>query len=365
MLPIHPHDDFPYHQAMTPMGAPVSSDPRFNDGYYFAFYREGRHVFCGLRFHPNNNVVDGYAGAVADGVQRGFRASRALDVDHSSIAVGPLRIEIVEPMTTQRAICADNDYGIEFDVTFTASCPAFFEAPHIQYRHGRLLNHVLRYTQPARAVGVVSIDGVDEQVDSWCGARDHSWGIRQTMGPALKIQGSVPPPPDPRALRLWVPFEVGDRAGFFHLHEDAHGNVLDCEGRYEPTVGASGAGADIVAVDHELTYVRDTKRLSSGVLELVLDTDERVRLEFGVACAPAHPQGFGYTRGWSDHGNPGVWRGVDIIEGERFDVSDPAAVAGPPHTDPQRRLGGTEFVSTLVGPGGSVGMAHVEHMLYG
>lgn len=364
MLPTHPYDDFPYHQAITPMGTPVTSDPRFNDGYYFAFYREERHVFCGLRFHPNTNVVDGYAGAVAQGVQRGFRATRAMDIDRSSMAVGPLRVEIIEPMITQRIICAENDFGIEFDVTLTASCPAFSEAPHIQYRHGRLLNHVLRYTQPVRAIGVVSIDGGEEPVDDWFGARDHSWGIRQTMGPALPVHGSVPPPPDPRALRLWVPFEVGDHAGFFHLHEDANGTVLDCEGRLEPANGPGGPGADIVAVEHHLRYVNDTKRLSAGTFELVLDSGDRVPLEFGVVCAPAHPQGFGYTRGWSDGGNPGVWRGVYLIEGERFDVSDPGALAGPEHTDPTRRLGGTEFVSTMVGPHGAVGMAHVEHMLY-
>lgn len=364
MLPIHPHDDYPFHQAITPMGTPVTSDPRFNDGYYFSFYRDGRHVFCGLRFHPNNNVVDGYAGAVAGGVQRGFRASRALDVRPGSLDTGPLRIEIIEPMVSQRVICDGGDHGIQFDVTFTASCPAFSEAPHIQYRHGRVLNHVLRYTQPVRAEGDVAIDGSAESVDGWYGARDHSWGIRQTMGPELKVHGSLRPPPDPRALRLWVPFEVGSSAGFFHLHEDADGRVLDCEGRLDQ-VGGTDPGIDIVAVEHALAYVEGTKRLASGKLELVLANDARVPLEFSVACAPAHPQGFGYSRGWSDGGNPGVWRGVETIEGERFDVANPAATAGPPHTDPGRRLGGTEFASNLVGPDGSVGMAHVEHMLYG
>jgi hypothetical protein len=364
MLPMHPHDDYPYHQAITPMGSPVTSDPRFNDGYYFAFYREDRHVFCGLRFHPNNNVVDGYAGAVAGGVQRGFRASRALDADRSTIGVGPLRVEIIEPMVSQRVVCEANDHDIAFDIVMTASCPAFFETPHVQYRYGRVLNHVLRYTQPARATGVVTIDGVDEQVDGWFAARDHSWGIRQMMGPPLPIRGSTPLEPDPRALRLWVPFAVGAHAGFFHLHEDVDGEVLDCEGRLEPADGSAGESQAIVAVRHDLSYLPDSRRLSAGVLELVLESDEPLRLEFGVACAPAHPQGFGYGRGWSDGGNPGVWRGVAYQEGERFDVSDPGEVAGPPHSDPSRRLGGTEFVSTLVGPGGAFGMAHVEHMLY-
>jgi len=365
VLPIHPHDDYPYHQAITPMGSPVTSDPRFNDGYYFSFYRPDRHVFCGLRFHPNNNVVDGYAGAVSAGTQRGFRASRALDVDPSTLAVGPLRIEIIEPMVSQRLVCEANDFGISFDVVVTASCEAFFETPHVQYRYGRVLNHVLRYTQPGRVTGTVSIDGVDEVVDRWYGARDHSWGIRQTMGPALPVRGSKPPAPDPRALRLWVPFELGERAGFFHLHEDADGTVLDCEGRLETTATDGASSLAIVAVAHELAYETGTRRLTAGELDLVLESGERFRIDFDVVCAPAHPQGFGYARGWSDGGNPGVWRGVDIIEGERFDVGDPAVVAGPAHTEAGRRLGGTEFVSAARSTDGSTGMAHVEHMLYG
>ena len=345
------------------MGSPVTSDPRFNDGYYFACYRPGRHVFCGLRFHPNNNVVDGYAGAVSDGVQRGFRASRAMDADRHAVAVGPLRVEVVEPMVSQRIICDANDFGIAFDVVVTASCDAFFETPHVQYRYGRVLNHVLRYTQPGRAQGTVSIDGIDEPVDEWFTTRDHSWGIRQTMGPALPVRGSTPLDPDPRALRLWVPFEVGAHAGFFHLHEDADGGVLDCEGRLE-TTGGTGDSFAIVGVDHDLVYEPGTQRLAAGSLGLRLETGATFDMDFDVACAPAHPQGFGYARGWSDGGNPGVWRGVDVIEGERFDVADAAIITGPAHSIEGKRLGGTEFVSDVRTADGATGMAHVEHMLY-
>jgi hypothetical protein len=364
VLPLHPFDDHPYHQATTTMGSPVTSDPRFNDGYYFAFYRPGRHVFCGLRFHPNSNVVDGYAGAVADGIQRGFRASRALDLDRLSTAVGPLRVDVLEPMVCQRLVCDADAYGIAFDVEVTASAEAFFETPHVQYRYGRLLNHVLRYTQPGRATGTVRIDGVDEDVDAWFAARDHSWGIRQTMGPALPIRGAGPQPPDPRAMRLWVPFEVGELAGFFHLHEDAAGGVLDCEGRVDGIGGDGRGGAAVLAVDHRLEYEGGDERLRAGAFELTLDGAEPLRLDFEVACAPAHPQGFGYHGGWCDGANPGVWRGVEHLEGERFDVHDAAARGGPAHVDVDRRLGGTEFTATMRGPGGVSGMAHVEHMRY-
>ena len=62
-----PLDDLPVHQTAAPLPEPATSDTHFNDGYYFAFYAPGFHVFAGLRLHPNTNVMDGYGGAVAHG----------------------------------------------------------------------------------------------------------------------------------------------------------------------------------------------------------------------------------------------------------------------------------------------------------
>ena len=352
-----PLDDLPVHQAAAPLPEPATSDTHFNDGYYFAFYAPGVHVFAGLRLHPNTNVMDGYGGAVAGGVQRNVRVSRALRPQPYPLRVGPLALEILEPMQRQRIALADNESGVAFDVTFSAVAPAFDETPHVQYRHGRLHNHVLRYTQVSRAHGSVTFDGETRAVDGWHAARDHSWGIRSTMGPHVPSKGIGPgSDPDRRALRLWVPFEVDGHSGFFHTHEDAHGHTLDFEGRIDFADGSSRA---LARVSHALEY---DDRLTGGTFALT-DEDARTReYRFAVACEPAHPQGFGYTRGWSDGGQPGVYRGEYASEHERFDVT--RSGAGPEHVPPRRRLGGTEFVSTLHGPDGTTGMAHVEHMRY-
>jgi hypothetical protein len=358
---LNPFDDYPFHQTAEPLDVPATSDPHFNDGYYFAFYRPGLHVFCGLRLHPNSNVIDGYSGAVVDGVQRDVRFSRALRPRTNELAVGPFRLDILEPMVAQRIRLDDPELGLAYDVTLRASAPAFFEARHLQRRHGRLLNDLLRYTQVSRADGELTVDGEREAVEGWYACRDHSWGIRSTMGPYAPLGGHEEVTPDPRALRLWVPFECGDVVAFFHCHDAHDGSVLDCEGRLHRRDGSSVA---IEAVNHDLRYVEGTRRLSSGDLTLVDETGAEHPYRFEVACAPAHPQGYGYTRGWSDGGQPGVFRGLEVIERDRFDVSDPAGSAGAPHLPPERRLGGTEFVSTIAGPDGAEGMAHVEHMLY-
>ncbi len=361
MPDLSPLDDLPVHQAFAPLPEPSTSDPHFNDGYYFAAYAPGTHVFCGLRVHPNTNVMDGYGGAVHGGVQRDLRVSRALRPDPYPFTVGALSLEVLEPMVRQRLTLAPNPSGIAFALEFEAVSPPFMETTHVQYRHGRVHNHVLRYTQPARATGHVEIEGERLAVDGWHAARDHSWGMRATMGPYVPTGGiGAGSDPDRRAMRLWIPFECGDVSGFFHTHEAADGTPLDFEGRLHR---ADGSSAELVAVRHDLRY-HDGDRLREGEITLVDARGGEHEYAIEVACAPAHPQGFGYVRGWEDGGQPGVYRGPAAAEHDRFDVGDPAILSGPDHVPVARRLGGTEFACTMRGADGSTGMGHVEHMLY-
>ena len=357
-------DDLPFHQTVASLGTPATSDSHFNDGYYFAFYEPGRHVFCGLRVHPNNNVLDGYAGVVTGGSQRSQRFSRALLPDHDQMVVGPLSVEIVEPMERQRIVLGSTDIGLSFDVEVTAAGPPFVETDHQQHRFGRVINDLVRYTQVGRAEGTYELDGVDHVVAGMHAARDHSWGIRSTMGPYVPIGGTPGTDrlPDRRAIRLWIPFDVDDHAGFFHTHEDLDGRTLDFGGRLD---FRDGRTVDLVSVTHQLRYHDGSRRLAGGVFTLTDTGGATYEYEFESVCDPAHPQGFGYTRGWSDGGQPGVYRGEYVTESETFEVSDPGAVSGPDHVPVERRLGGTEFVSSLSGPDGAAGMAHVEHMIYG
>src|SRR5207249_3772745 len=160
----------------------------------------------------------GYAGVVHRGEQRTLRVSRALRPATNELEIGPFRLEILEPMRRQRLTLAENETAIDFDVTLEAVSPPFLEAVHVQYRYGRLINHVNRYVGVNRATGSATIDGEPIAIDRWYSARDHSWGIRSTMGPFVPL-GGIPGEEsdrDPRALRLWIPFEVDDHSGFFH-----------------------------------------------------------------------------------------------------------------------------------------------------
>jgi hypothetical protein len=354
-------DDYPWHQAAAPMPLPATSDSHFNDGYYWGFFTAGRFCLFGLRLYPNTNVMDGFGGAVVEGEQRMVRASRALRPHVQALEVGPLRLTILEPMRRQRLELTENPTGIEFDVTITATSPAFFESPDIHHRRGRLINHVLRYTQLCRADGTLSVDGREEAVERWYCDRDHSWGIRSSMGPQIPIRGVEPSRGDPRAIRMWLPFELDDHCAMFSLHEDSDGNRIDFDGRI---YRRDGRDVHLTDVRHAFRYLEGTRRLLGGELTLVTEDGEEHDYEFKVAGDPWSAQGLGYVRGWQDGGTPGTWRGESHVESDRFVVNDPAEIAGPPHVPVEKRLGACEYPIEIRDGTGQSGFAQFEHMVY-
>lgn len=363
-MQLNPFDDYPFHQGVLPLHVPASSDSHYNDGYWFAWYEGSRYFFCGLRMHPNNNVLDGYAGVISDGVQRSARFSRALLPDHGSLTVGPMRIEILEPMRRQRIVLAETDIGLSFDVAIEAVAPPFLESLATQFRYGRLINQVSRYTGVTRVSGHAVLDGEQIPLDRWHGARDHSWGIRSSMGPYVPIRGVGPANSEPhRAMRFWVPFEVEDHSGFFHGHEDPQGRTIDFEGRLDWKDGRPST--TLVRLEHKLEYHPGTRELAGGLLTVTGADGTDYGYEFEVIGQPVHPQGFGYLRGWKDGGSPGVYRGADYYESDRFDISVPGELTGPEHVPGERRFGGSEYAARVLGKDGDRGIAMVEHMVYG
>jgi hypothetical protein len=367
-LLLTPLDEYPWHQTMAPFPLPSTSDTHFNDGYYFGFYAAGTFAFFGMRLYPNTNVIDGYAGAAIGGAQRTVRASRVLRPRVTELEVGPLKLELPEPMKRQRLVVAENESGISFEVCIEASGPPFLESPDIHYRMGRLLNHVLRYTQLGRADGSMTVDGKTVPVKGWYGCRDHSWGIRASMGPHIALRGIEPTTGDPRAIRIWLPFEVegsdgaaSRQVGMFALHEDSDGNRLDFDGRLWE---GDGPEVSVLSAGHQFQYTPGTRRLERGEFSIATATGAEHSYSFEVVADPISPQGYGYVRGWQNGEPPGTWRGPEHVETDSFRVDDAAEVAGPDHVEARRRLGVTEYAATVRHSDGRTGMTQIEHAVY-
>lgn len=355
-------DELPFHQTPTPFHTVATSDAHFNDGYFFAFYARDWYFCSGLRLHPNVNVVDGWASVARDERQRAVRASRALRPRYDETFVGPIRLEIMEPMRAVRLLVEENPSGISFDVVMHSVAPPFSEERYQHLKYGVVINDTIRYTTVCRVTGTATVDGEQIAIDRWHGMRDHSWGIRSSMAVPTKLGGTdrTDEETTDRALRLWVPFEAGDHSGFINTHEDADGNVHDFEGRLDFPDGRS---VPLVSMTHRLEHLPGTHRAVGGSLSLT-DADGVTRdYDLRASGSPADVQAGGYYRGWTDGLGPGIYRGAEVIETDDYDTTPCNGTTGPPHVPERYRLGPTEHPMHMVGPDGAPGMAHLEYTI--
>jgi hypothetical protein len=165
----------------------------------------------GLGKYQNRGIIDGFGGVSRGREQWTVRASRELHSAPEATAVGPVRMEVVEPLRQMRFVLEPNDVQpISFDVVLSGVTPPYFEERNLvrNRRTGRVDVDVIRYHQGGWATGTVTVDGQTHDVnhEEWFGFRDHSWGVRQAIGaPAGDL---IPTPAAPSGVRggmKWSP----------------------------------------------------------------------------------------------------------------------------------------------------------------
>src|SRR5215218_9384714 len=111
-------DDYPIHQTPEPI-AYAGSDRNFYDRYFFNAYSPDGSTFVAVAFgvYPALNVADAHVAIVEGGMERCIHASRILGMERMELSVGPIRIEVVEPLQTLRVTLATTD-GLALDLTF-------------------------------------------------------------------------------------------------------------------------------------------------------------------------------------------------------------------------------------------------------
>ena len=226
-------DETLYHQVVDTFATVASTDVNWTEKVWTSV---GAHdgsvqVAFGLGKYPNRGVLDAYGGVSRAVEQWTVRASRALWLDPHSAAVGPLHYEVIEPLATVRvALEATDIQPIAFDVTLTGACPPGLEAREILQAPDsrRVTNDVMRYHQAGSAHGWVDIDG-DRFViheGTWSSARDHSWGIRNTVGSPAKDLAPTRYPSDPRSFTSWQPVRCvradGSHYVIFHYFQESN-----------------------------------------------------------------------------------------------------------------------------------------------
>jgi hypothetical protein len=290
-------DDYPIHQTAEPV-AYSGTDRNFYDRYFFNGYlRDGDLFFAAaLGVYPHLNVMDAAFSVVTGGRQRNVYASRALHMERLDTRVGPLEVEVIEPLRVLRVTCRDPQHGIEADVRFEARFPPI-EEPRFTRRVGsRTMMDYTRLTQNGVWEGHVEADGQRFALtagSTW-GTRDRSWGIRPV---GMADPQTNPDAGPPQFFWLWCPLNFEDRATFYHLNADADGEPWNTMGRIVTDAGAE----EMAAVASHLDYRSGTRHARHARLMLTARSGE----QFTVALTPRetfYMKGIGYGHPKWSHG---------------------------------------------------------------
>ena len=227
---LHPLDDYPIHQTPEPILHTGTDSPNAYDRFFYNGYSQDGDVFFALAFgtYPNRQVTDGAFSVIRNGVQHNVRASRRIPDDRTDTSVGPITVEIVEPMVLHR-IVVGAEHGISADLTFRAISPAIEEPRFRWVLKNRVMFDYTRLTQFGRWEGWIDIDGERIEIGSdVVGCRDRSWGVRpvgdRIAGPAAMNQ----------FFWIWCPVVFDEECTHFALNHDSNGDAWHQSGAVVP-----------------------------------------------------------------------------------------------------------------------------------
>lgn len=317
-------DEYPLHQVTASFAGVAGSDPSWNDGHYVCATDQSGAVSLtsNLRLYSNNDVMDGFVCLRHDGRQHNIRLSRRLRPSVDDLRIGPLRIEIVEPMKALRLVLDENTYGIALDIVCRGATLPYEGPPEVTRHDGRLISERMTYELTGKCEGWVDVGGerIDLRPDSASFFRNHSWGFQAGRGgpklyaaPARDARRRSP------GVRQWVLFDMPDHGGFY---------FIDPSGRRASGKGALMRADRIVPVrevDTDLQFHEGGRRLRSGTFRLV-DDEGGERTYHVTDLGWVYCQGGGYFGGFDDGLGQGVYRGDFHEEGEVWDVSHPTEV---------------------------------------
>ncbi|WP_296595016.1 hypothetical protein [Phenylobacterium sp.] len=312
-------DEYPIHQTPEPI-AYAGSDRNFYDRYFFNSYAPDGSAFVAVAYgvYPALNVADAHVAIVKDGKETCIHASRVLGMERMDLRVGPISIDVIEPLRILKVTLAGTE-GVAGEITFEGR--AFpIEEPRFVKRNGpRLFMDYTRLTQNVRASGWLQVDGQRIEVSGWVGTRDRSWGIRPV--------GAADPQPLPGAgfpqfFWQWSPLNFEDRSVYFHINADQDGKPWNTRAVIlEDGAGPEG-GFHTEAAVMETTLVPGTKHAAGGVLTIPMDQ--------GAATVRIEPtgntflmRGIGYGGDWRHGGFKGELAVArEDIDCANFDPND-------------------------------------------
>ncbi|MDB5999366.1 MAG: hypothetical protein JWP52_1065 [Rhizobacter sp.] len=324
---LTPQDDLIGHQTPTTFDHVESSDPAWMERIWYTAHPvpEGDVVLdLGIGYHPNRNVMDGFAGITIGHTQTNLRLSRRLRPDPLRTRIGPLDIEVIEGLRRHRLTLGENESGLRFELEYQATMNAHEEAPHFRRRHGRVTENLMRAQQFGRYSGWVELDGrrFDVKPSQWRGQRDHSWGIRAEM----RTDETRPPTTFyPPLFWTWATVQFEDYGLQWFFNERAPGDLIYLTGERTLPLGQKPRRDQLVtAITHDVTWADDPQgqTLASGVFELGFADGSQRTVQLRTLPGRYFLKGglYGGYQGWAQ----GDDKGALYMEHDRWDLRDAA-----------------------------------------
>jgi hypothetical protein len=307
-------DEYPLHQTPEPM-AVSGGNRNFYDRYFFNGYSADGNIFfaAALGVYPQLDIMDAAFCVSIDGKQHNLRASKRMSSERLDLQVGPITIEIVEPLQQIRIVIGGNDGPVTADITLTPRHNPIEEPRFIRREGPRLMMDYTRLTQNGDWTGKITLGGQEIDLAGCRGTRDRSWGIRSIGAPE-----SQPPPTGafPQFWWLWTPLNFDSHCCFFHSNDDGDGEPWNRRGVVD-AIDGSTLEFDPQKID--LSYHGGSRRIKqvrmetdNGSLSITPRTSDARRTFYMSGLGYLHPE---WNHGM-DHGELEVAHDVITLNPE-------------------------------------------------
>jgi hypothetical protein len=323
-------DESLLHQGAETFAHALTSDHRFFDRTVLGMQSPTGDLalITSMGVYKNNNVMDGFAMIQeASARQYNSRFSRTLRPNLTELALGPLSIEVLEPLKRLRLRLAPGDHPASYDIEWTAALPPHQEPRHFLRHDGRVSSDYLRFDQLATASGWISLEGRRTEFKDWFAWRDHSWGVRPGVGGFDTATGE----PNARAnfMYLFTWWLTQEEGGLLQVQEDGQGNRLYLDGHIVSRANPGGRALKVVEAEHEISFRPGTRVFDRVRVVAKTDDGQTWEIDGESIGRPWVYKGSGYDFGYNDGRGLGCWRGEWLEEFDVYDVSDHEACILP------------------------------------
>jgi len=318
-------DDYPIHQTVEPIAHPATTDRNAYDRSWFnGFSIDGEWYFgIAMGLYPLRGIMDcAFSLVRKDGLQHCFFASRRAPTERTDMAVGPIRIELPEPIRRTRVVLDDNDSGLSCDITFSARTAAIEEGRQTLWSGAKKTMDTTRFDLFGRWSGTIRTPDGEIAVDpeTCLGVKDRSWGVRKIGEPDT---GGAPPTGQFGAFFLWAPLFWDDHVSQAIIYDNIEGRPLIREAIVAPLYDAEPDGPEVedgrarrlATARHRIDYHPGTRLARSAEIDL-LDHDDTVRTISFDPVLRFQMKGIGYSHPEWGHAR---WKGELATGHESFD----------------------------------------------